>query len=103
MLLVGGRVYGAALAYPGVVIVHVVFQAAMPEALIETVLLHLGVGLVCRPIIVGHTIDCSHDTGPMPSAMAMDKHRLVRGVVYDLQELLGLALVGPRPVGQPDS
>lgn len=89
--------------YVRVVIVDKTLQRAVPEAVIEIVLLHFKESLVGIPTIMSETINRSHCAGAMPAAAAVDEHRLVCRVVDDLQELLGLLDGGAALVAHPDA
>jgi len=86
-----------------VVVVDKTLQRAVPEAVIEIVLLHFKESLVGIPTVMSESIDRSHCAGAMPAAAAVNEHRLVCRVVDDLQELLGLLDGGAVLVAHPDA
>src|SRR6185503_7048631 len=86
-----------------VVVVDKTLQRAVPEAVIEIVLLHFKESLVGIPTVMSESIDRSHCAGAMTAAAAVDEHRLVCRIIYDLQELLSLLDGRSVLVAHPDA
>src|SRR5437764_8197829 len=76
-LLVGVRIDDDALWRLLGVIVDVILERAVAEAAFKIVLLHLGVGLIGRPLIVGDAVDGGHRAGAVAASVTVNEDRLI--------------------------
>lgn len=86
-----------------VVVVHVVLQPSVTEAAVETVLLHFRVCAICVPSVVSNSVDSGHRAGPVPAAVTVDEHGLIRRIVYNFQELRRFIRRGPGAIAHADA
>src|SRR4029078_551170 len=79
-------------------VVHIVPESAVPEAVLEIVLLHLGECPISCPSVIGNSIDGGHSARAMTATTTGNKHRLIGGIIDKGQELIGSLGRGPRLV-----
>src|SRR6476660_3690515 len=70
---------------------HKPFELRVQEIGAKLEVFHLCERTLTIPPFVDHAVRGCHDAGPMPTAYAMDKHRLVLRVIDNFQELIELS------------